>query len=74
MSEPLSRMKRYCDRAAEYLRLANLAEAGEKADQYRLLAGHYMTLADLNLSVQKQLEQAEAVQSKPRLDSMRRSA
>jgi hypothetical protein len=64
MPDPLTSAIRYLERVAEYLQLADLAETKEKGELYRQLATHYITLAESDVKLERQIEQARARSSK----------
>jgi hypothetical protein len=51
MSDPLKRARKYRDLAQECLRLSELAPTVESKAEYRLIASHYVTLAEAEESL-----------------------
>lgn len=58
MSDLRLRVKRNGDRASECLQLAEKAKTKELAEQYHVLAGHYLSLAERDLFLAIRIERA----------------
>jgi hypothetical protein len=57
VSNPLKRARKYRDLADECLRVSELAPTAETKAEYRLIASHYVTLAEAEESLACQRQQ-----------------